>query len=908
MAFKSLFSADSWNKILAYRWVRILFLPSAFKIGLLVTLLFSYLAHEYYIHQQIGATQSNPVFRLVETIHQKSIDWRMLTRGERAGADNVIMVTIDEASLEKMGRWPWSRDQIAKIINSLLANNIKAMGFDIIFSESDTNQTLRALDAVKGVENLSPEAHAVVQSQIDQADTDQVLAGAVKTGQSKLVMGAYFDSRTDQFYPFQELCAEVYLQNKPDFLAISKQAQLIPDLDEAPAALPEGIKELLGVVFQLVEDQHKQEFGEVKNASDQIDLDKKIEASKEAYCDRFLTDKDEHLSTYQEAWAEISQKDDELKGIDFNAWLEQIRDIKTLRNPVERTGRWWTNFPKLGEQTALTGFFNAFLDSDGTIRKTRLVSRYGGRYFPSLPFQMYLIEKNAGGALLQLTQSLRDPGSKEVKELMVNDAEGEKITSIPVDEEGRLTVNYAGPRYMFPHVSAVEVISDKPTMTVLQRVKGRVTERTVNKAEFLKDKLVLLGATAVGIFDLRVTPFDENFPGLETHANILDNLIRKDFMLSPSDEVVKMPLFLLILGLLLSFILKKIGAVAGLLSSALTATAIYFVDQKFLFGRGQVVAIILPLAMSLSIYVLVTFYKYLTEERKKKALKGTFEKYVSPSIVNEILAAPGNIELGGKKVRMSVMFSDVRGFTTISEKLDPQVLTKVLNTYLTPMTKLVFDNKGTLDKYMGDAIMAFFGAPVTYSDHAKHACRCALQMMLKLKEIQADFKAKNMPEIDIGIGINTGEMNVGNMGSDIVRSYTVMGDSVNLGSRLEGINKEYGTHIIVSEFTYEDIKDSFICREVDRVRVKGKRLPVRIFELVAEGKTDDRTQQVLKHFGAGYELYMKQDWSAALAEFNGALAIDSEDSPTQLFIERCQAYLAEPPPTDWDGVYEMKTK
>jgi adenylate cyclase len=908
MAFKFLFSAELWNKLLAQRWVRILILPSAFKIGLLVTLLFSYGAHEYYLHLQVGRAQDHQILRLIDTLHQKSVDWRMLTRGERAGTDKVIMVTIDEASLEKMGRWPWPRDQIAKIINSLLAHDIKAMGFDIIFAESDTNQTLRALDAVKSVETLSPEAQTAIQTQIEQADTDQVLAKAVKAGQSKLVMGAYFDSRTDQFYPFQELCAEVYLQQKSDFLAISKQAQLVPDLDEVATTLPEGIKELLSIVFQSIEDQHKQEFGEVKTPSDQIDLDKKIEAAKETYCDRFLTSKDEHLDTYREAWAEISQKEDDVKGVEFDTWLQQFRDVNNLRNPVERTGRWWINFPKLGEQTVLTGFFNAFLDSDGTIRKTRLVSRYGGRYFPSLPFQMFLNEKNSSGALLRLSASMRDPGSKEVVELMVNDSEGEKIVSIPVDEEGRLAVNYAGPRYMFPHLSAVEVISDKPTLTVLQRVNGRVTERTVNKAEFLKDKLVLLGATAVGIFDLRVTPFDENFPGLETHANVLDNLIRNDFMLSPSDEVVKMPLFMLLLGLLLSLILKKIGAVAGLLSSAVTATALYYIDQKFLFGRGLVIAIVLPLIMSLSIYVMVTFYKYLTEERKKKALKGTFEKYVSPSIVNEILAAPGNIELGGKKVRMSVMFSDVRGFTTISEKLDPQVLTKVLNTYLTPMTKLVFDNKGTLDKYMGDAIMAFFGAPVTDPDHAKYACRCALQMMEKLREIQIDFKAKNMPEIDIGIGINTGEMNVGNMGSDIVRSYTVMGDSVNLGSRLEGINKEYGTHIIISEFTYEDIKNEFVCREVDRVRVKGKRLPVRIFELVAEGKVDDKTQKLLKYFSAGYDLYLKQDWTAALTEFNAALATESKDSPTQLFIERCQTYLELPPPSDWDGVYEMKTK
>jgi len=228
--------------------------------------------------------------------------------------------------------------------------------------------------------------------------------------------------------------------------------------------------------------------------------------------------------------------------------------------------------------------------------------------------------------------------------------------------------------------------------------------------------------------------------------------------------------------------------------------------------------------------------------------------------------------------------------------------------YLSPMTQIVFDNRGTLDKYMGDAVMAFFGAPIHYEDHAKYACRCALQSIEKLKELQKQFKEQGLPEIDIGIGINTSDMSVGNMGSDTVRSYTVMGDGVNLGSRLEGINKEYGTRIIISQFTYGDVKESFTAREVDWVRVKGKLEPVRIYELICEGKPGAEWQVCLEKFLQGFDLYHAKDFQGAKACFEQALAARPEDPVSELYIVRCDDYLAEPPPENWDGVHVMKTK
>jgi len=365
---------------------------------------------------------------------------------------------------------------------------------------------------------------------------------------------------------------------------------------------------------------------------------------------------------------------------------------------------------------------------------------------------------------------------------------------------------------------------------------------------------------------------------------------------------------LLVLGIIFTFVVSYFGAALALGMSALGVTGIYFYDKFFLFEKGTVVPIIFPLMLVAGLFLVLTSYKYFTEERNKKKLKSTFEKYVSPSIVNEVLSDPGKIELGGRKERMTVFFSDVRGFTTISEKLDPRALGDLLNSYLTPMTEIVFKNKGTLDKYMGDAIMAFFGAPISFPDHATWAARCALEQLVKLRQLQAEYRKNGLPEIDIGIGLNTGDMSVGNMGSETVRSYTVMGDSVNLGSRLEGITKQYGTKIIVSEFTYADIQGKFVMRELDWVRVKGKLKPVKIFELVGEGTLASDIMETIKWFDQGYLHYHKMQWQQAVDSFNKALAVNPLDGPAKVYLERCMNYLENPPPVDWDGVFIMKTK
>lgn len=874
--------------------ISFVFAPSAFKLGVLITLGFLYLANTYY-NTPPELLSSNKLLKFINEAHNKSTDYRLIIRGQRAGSDEVAIIAVDEPSLEVLGRWPWPRSKIAAMIERLRGYGAKVIGFDAVFSEPEINPAMRTLAAIKESGMATPELNQMIEKELEASNSDLILAKTIEKHADHLVMGAYFDYREDQYYPYQEYCGNIIDTKTPEYKLLENEERPVIALDENTYEPPAELIEKVELHLTNIEAKMREEVASQKlSLHEKVDLEKNILKAQRTYCDNWL----------------IEGKDTELNQVRGPASTFDPTEFmySVLKNNVLRTGKWWTNVPVLAQGTKHTGFFNAFLDSDGSIRTATLVTRYGNQYFASLALKSVMIAKNLG-AILTLNINPVDPNAKSVKELVLTDLEtGEPVETIPVDSQGRVAINYNGPRYTFPHLGVGELFNGKDTAKIAIYRDGKQEVREVNKIEFIKDKIFLFGATATGIYDLRVTPFEENFPGLEIHANIVDNILRKDYLKKPSDEAPYMLASLGVIGISLSAVISFLGAVIGLIVAVLAILGIYFADKMLLFQDGTVITILFPFMLVGALYVGLTFYKYLTEERKKKELKGTFAKYVSPSIVNEILKDPGNIELGGKKQRMTVMFSDLRGFTTISEKLDPTKLSDILNRYLTPMTKLVFDNKGTLDKYMGDAIMSFFGAPISYPEHAKMACRCALQMMDKLQELRKEFAAEGLPDIDIGIGVNTGDMSVGNMGSDIVRSYTVMGDAVNLGSRLEGINKEYGTHVIISEFTYEEVKNDFICREIDWVKVKGKHLPVKIYELISEKTAEQKVKDKINHFAEGFKLYHEKSWDKAIDAFQMCLQIDPDDTPSRLYLTRCTNYKETPPPPDWDGVFQMKTK
>jgi adenylate cyclase len=464
---------------------------------------------------------------------------------------------------------------------------------------------------------------------------------------------------------------------------------------------------------------------------------------------------------------------------------------------------------------------------------------------------------------------------------------------IPTDERGRVLLNFLGPEKTFPYYS----ISD-------------ILQNNFPKGTFA-NKIVITGATALGLGDTVNTPFSSTaeYPGPEVHATIIDNILKNDYLYKPQWTKIYDVMAIVILGLLTGFIIQRLGALKGVLFAAGLFIIHILAARWFFIHLHLWVNIVYPLLALSLIYTSLTLYRYITEERERKKIRGAFSYYVSSSVVNEMLKSPDKLKLGGDKKDLSVLFSDIRGFTTISEGMTPEDLVHLLNEYLTVMTDIVFKYDGTLDKYIGDALMAVYGAPLDQTDHPIRACHSALDMMKGLKQLNEKWIQEGKNPLDIGIGINTGMMMVGNMGSDQRFDYTVMGDAVNLGSRLEGANKAYKTNILISDTTYERVKNEFVCMELDSVRVKGKIRPVKVFQLMGRaGEVSAEIREAMKYFHKGLWLYKKQKWDEAISAFEIVTAMDGSNYAAKLYIARSNNLKLNPPPPDWDGVFTMQTK
>ena len=327
------------------------------------------------------------------------------------------------------------------------------------------------------------------------------------------------------------------------------------------------------------------------------------------------------------------------------------------------------------------------------------------------------------------------------------------------------------------------------------------------------------------------------------------------------------------------------------------------------FGQGFIISLFYALLSALFVYVLVIIYKYLIESRQRKFIKSAFSRYVSRDLVEQITKDPDVLKLGGERRELSILFADLQGFTSLSEKLKAEEVVNILNDYLDDMTNMIFDHQGTLDKYIGDAVMAFWNAPLRDEKHAYHACLTAIEMSKRMREINIRYRKEMDIDLQMRIGVNTGEAVVGNIGAKARFDYTVIGDNVNLASRLEGVNKTYGTYTIISEKTYKRVKDKFEVRELDDIKVKGKQEPIKIFHLVdKKGALEVQGQTIINLFKKGRDLYLRQEWEKAKEVFQEILEIDAEDGPSKTYIERCDYFMKRSPGEGWDGVFEMKTK
>ena len=557
--------------------------------------------------------------------------------------------------------------------------------------------------------------------------------------------------------------------------------------------------------------------------------------------------------------------------------LVRCLDTEPSKVPLMGAAGVELNLPQFIEASAGGGYFNMVPDVDGGVRWFPLTIIYGSDFFA--PMSLVAMDNFLGRPPLAIT--LSQLGVQEIRL-------GQQ--TIPVDRHGRALINYLGGAGIIPTYSAAALL------------EGQLPARV------LKDKIVLVGATAVGIYDLRVTPFSGIFPGVEIQATVIDNMIKNNFIRSPLLGLPLMMLILLILGVFLGLLLPRLSAAWAFIVTLALIEA-YTAFNYLLFSRLNLqMEIFYPLTVVILIYLGISMQRFLAEERERVRIRKAFESYVAPAVVQEMLKHPEQLRLGGERREITVLFSDIRGFTTMSENLDPESLVRMLHDFLNPMSNIIINHGGTIDKYMGDAIMAEFGAPLVQTDHALLACRAALEMAVTLKNLNDQWQEQGRPPLKIGVGVNSGPVAVGNMGSERLFDYTAIGDNVNLASRLEGLNKYYGTSILISQSTAELLGDSFVLREVDRVRVKGKAQAASIFEMLGEGELAPELSRFLELYQRGLALYREQRWPESLAAFNAALEVYPEDHAALRYLALVQKYRETPPGPDWEAVTVMDGK
>jgi len=534
------------------------------------------------------------------------------------------------------------------------------------------------------------------------------------------------------------------------------------------------------------------------------------------------------------------------------------------------------NLPEITAAAAGGGYFNMIPDKDGVVRWYPLAILYGPDFFA--PMNLVAPVHFLGKPPLGITLSRL--GVQEVRM-------GPR--RVPVDRYGHLLINYLGGPGVFPIYSAAAVM------------EGRVPQ------EALKDKIILIGATAVAIYDLRVTPFSGNQPGVEIQATVMDNLVTGRFMRTPPYANGLSVLIIMALGLILGLTLPRLSAFRSFAFTLAIATG-FAAGNYLLFTLGRQLDLFYPLLEIGAINLGFTIHRFMLEEQERVRLRRTFEAYVAPTVVHEIMKHPDNLRLGGERRELTILFTDIRGFTTLSENLAPEELVKVLHDFFNPMSNIIIQHSGTIDKYMGDAIMALFGAPLVLPDHARLACRTALDMVATLKELGGQWAAQGRPQFRIGVGINTGVVAVGNMGSDRLFDYTAVGDNVNQASRLEGLNKYYGTSILLSQATVQSLNGDFILRSADLVQVKGKAKTLEVFELLGEGEPAPELARFLEDYNQGLTHYRAGNWSESAAALDAALALRPHDVLTRRYLLMAKKCQQTPPGPDWTPVTVMSDK
>ena len=720
---------------------------------------------------------------ILDQFELKTYDLRFAGRTHRQPQSPVVLAMVDEKSLNALGRWPWPRSTIARLVDLLSDSGARVIGFDIGFLEPDEHsaEIIGLLEeTLSKVSADLPQLADALRRQLQAADNDRLLAEAIARSRAAVVLGYFFhmdaaDLQTD-------LSAE----------QIAGRLELLTD-SKYPLVM--------------IDDPEAAEAAFIKAYAPQCNLD------------------------------------------------------------------------QLSRRADSAGYFTVASDVDGVVRWAPLIIQCGSDLFQHLSVL-------CAWHYLERPQLMVRADRFGVQGIHMGDG------FIPTDEIGRLLINYLGPPKTFPHYSITDIL-------------GGEVDR-----EDLRDKIVLVGATATGTYDMRSTPVAPVYPGSEIHATLIDNILAQDFMTRPRWAGVYDVTAILLLGLLTGLALPRTGAARGLLiAAALFVIHIAFARWLFDYARVWLNTIYPLLLLSLN-YTGITVYRYVTEERERKKIKGAFRQYVAPLVIDKMLQEPDRFKLGGEVKELTVLFSDLEKFTSYSEKYAPEQMTRFLSEYFEKMTEQIFAHQGTLKEYVGDELMAIYGAPLDHPDHARKACATALAMQAVRREMRMEWIKMGRPPLKARTGINSGNMLVGNLGCRYRFAYGALGDQVNLGSRLEGMNKFYGTRILIGENTEKLVRGDFVLREVDMVRVVGRLQCVGIFELIAHrgAPLPPETEKSLALYREGLEAYRLQRWAEAIKAFEACIEAAQGDGPARTMLERCKYYQATPPPEDWDCVYEALSK
>ena len=566
-----------------------------------------------------------------------------------------------------------------------------------------------------------------------------------------------------------------------------------------------------------------------------------------------------------------------------------ILTSKSFEGRMVRTTSWGgytANLDVLQKVAASGGHINAHPDEDGIFRRVPMLAEYDGAYYEPLSLAMVRVLLGSPPVTaITPDQALAPKGYPDLESLQVGSLR------IPVDDTASALVPYRGSQRSFPYHSVVDVLNDR-----------------IDIAE-LKGKIVLVGTTAPALFDLRATPVNPVYPGVEIHANLIAGMLDGNIKQQPPYVLGAEFLLLLLSGIAMALLLPLLSPLISTLTTLAVLLTVLATNVVVYHYGNLVLPLASGLVMILLLFTLNMAYGFFIEARGMRQITHLFGQYVPPELVEQMAENPEQYNMAPRAEELSVLFSDVRGFTTISESLSSADLAAYINEYLTTMSLVIRErHRGTLDKYIGDAIVAFWGAPVPNRDHANNAVLTALGMQSEAKALNERFNAKGWPTFKMGIGVNSGVMHVGDMGSKIRRAYTVLGDPVNIASRIEGITKQYGADIIIGDGTRKRIA-GFVLRELDRVRVKGKVEPVTIYQpLGLEGQVDQAKQDEIKIWNQALRLYRQQDWDRAEVQLLNLRKMAPDSELYGLFIQRIAHHRAHPPGEGWDGVWTIESK